>query len=423
MKKNPFNFSEKILHFSQFLYLTLSNFAANNLWESAAACSFGFVFSFVPVSLIILTLLTSIIRIFPEIENYIINYTAQFYSVIDVELALSNITKLQHIHLFDIFLALWVVWMARKLFASIISAMNRIFRSISHRKTTINQLVSFISEFVLVIIIAVVILSSFLMNKILEFSFFDTMRGLFPRLFSQGSNMFFSAVVYLMLFTLTLYYFRVGSGTRPRYSLCIFYSILNTLATYILSQLLNGFLNVSNYNVIYGTISTLIILMLKVYFFFVIFLFIAQMIYVSQFFNTLILNELYLLPDLFENRFFRKVRRVLFINPVSNEASKNTIYFEGGDIIYDENDISDCVYFICQGFVTIANPAEQSVKLINQGSFIGETNCILGKQRGVRAIAQTQCKLIKVSREDFLKILNTNTKASKKAMKKITREV
>ena len=117
------------------------------------------------------------------------------------------------------------------------------------------------------------------------------------------------------------------------------------------------------------------------------------------------------------------MRRILFINPVSNETYKNTIYFEGGDIIYDKEDFSDCVYFICQGFVTIANETEQSVKLINQGSFIGETNCILGKPRGVRAVAQTQCKLIKISKEDFLKIINTNTKASKKAMKKITKEV
>jgi membrane protein len=420
MKKKTFNLSEKLLHFSQFLYLTLSNFAANNLWESAAACSFGFVFSFVPVSLIILTILTSIIRIFPEIENYILSYTAQFYSVIDVELALSNITKLQHIHMFDVFLALWVVWMARKLFASIVSAMNRIFRSISNRKTTINQLVSFISEFVLVIVIAVVILSSFLMNKVLKLSFFETMRQLFPRLLSHGSNLLFSSAVYIMLFTLSLYYFRIGSGTKPRFKLCIFYSFLNTLATFLLSQFLNGFLNISNYNVIYGTISTLIILMLKVYFFFVIFLFTAQMIYVSQFFHTLILNQLYLLPEYLEKSFFSNLRRILFINPVSDETYQNTIYYEGSDVIYLPQENADSVYFICKGFVSIENEETKKSELINQGSFIGENACILNKKRGEKALAFTQCKLIKISKEDFLSILHANPKAASKAMKNLS---
>ena len=420
MKKNTFNLSDKLLHFSQFLYLTLSNFAANNLWESAAACSFGFVFSFVPVSLIILTVLTSIIRIFPEIENYILSYTAQFYSVIDVELALSNITKLQRIHMFDVFLALWVVWMARKLFASIVSAMNRIFRSISNRKTAINQLVSFISEFVLVIVIAVVILTSFLMNKILKLDFFNSVRELFPRFLSHGSNLFFSLVVYLMLFTLTLYYFRVGSGTKPRFRLCVFYSLLNTLATLILSQLLNGFLHVSNYNIIYGTISTLIILMLKVYFFFVIFLFIAQMIYVSQFFNTLILNQLYLLPEYLENSFFSNLRRILFINPSSREAFQNTIYFNGSEMIYGPDEEADSVFFICNGFVSLEHEDGQNSELINQGSFIGETACILNKKRGETAYAFSQCKLIKISKKDFLSILHANPKAASKAMKNLS---
>ena len=415
--------SEKLLHFSQFIFLTFSNFNTNNLWESASSCSFGFVFSFMPVSLIIVAILTSIVRIFPEIEIYISNYANQFSAIIDIEPLLSNITKIQHIHFFDIFLSLWVIWMARKLFSSILIAMNKIFRKTSKRKTTVNQLISFISEFFLVLAIILVIIASFTINKILKFSFFETARSLFPMIFSRSSNLIFSSAFYILIFILSLYFFKIGSGTKPKMRLCIFYSLLNTFATFVLSALLNSFLNTSNYNIIYGTISALIILMLKVYFFFVIFLFIAQMIFVSQFFDTLILNELYLLPDLFENRFFKKIRRILFINPVSNETSRNTVLFNGGETIFDSEDSSDFVYFICQGFVTIANENEKSVQLIHQGSFIGETNCILGKSRGAKAIAQTQCRLIKISREDFFKIINASTQASKKAMKKITREV
>ena len=101
------NITDRLLHFSQLMYFTFSNFAANNLWESASACSFGFVFSFIPITLIILTLLTTVIRIIPEIENYIYSYATQFYSIVDIQAALSNITKIQKIHLFDVFLVLY----------------------------------------------------------------------------------------------------------------------------------------------------------------------------------------------------------------------------------------------------------------------------------------------------------------------------
>lgn len=417
MIKTKFNFSERLLHFSQLMYFTFSNFVSNNLWESASSCSFGFVFSFVPVSLIILTLLTTIIRIVPEIETYILNYAAQFYSVIDVEFALSNITKLQTIHLFDIFLGLWLIWMARKLFSSIVSAMNRIFRSISRRKTTINQLVTFFSEFFLIIVIVLVIIASFTMNKILKFPVFEPFIQMSPLFFNQLSNFVFSFAVYLLLFIVTLYYYKIGSGTKPKWRICIFYSFLNTLSAFIFSFFLNHFITFANYNVIYGTISALIIMMLKVYFFFVIFLFFAQMIYASQFFDTLLLKELYLLPDFYENKLFKNLKRILFINPISNETSENSLYYNGGDVIFTPEEESDCVYYICQGFVKLSY--ENTTRLINLGSFIGDSSCILGKERGQTAIAFTQCKLIKISRKDFMSVLHENSQAASKAMEKL----
>ena len=414
------NITDRLLHFSQLMYFTFSNFAANNLWESASACSFGFVFSFIPITLIILTLLTTVIRIIPEIENYIYSYATQFYSIVDIQAALSNITKIQKIHLFDVFLGLWIVWMARKLFSSIVCAMNRIFRSISKRKTTITQLITFFSEFFLIIVVAVLIITSFTMNKIIKFEIFDPFKAIFPRVFSRRSNEFVSLVVYLMLFIITLYYYKIGSGTKPKWRICLFYAGLSTLSTFVLSFFLNGFINFANYNIIYGTISALIIMMLKVYFFFVIFLFFAQMIYASQFFHTLLLNELYLLPDFYENKLFKNLKRILFINPISNEATENTMYFEGGDVIFTPEEESDSVFYICQGFVSVKGEEKGAlVKLVNQGSFIGDANCILGKPRSQTAVASTQCKLIKIPREEFMSILNANSQAASKAMGKL----
>ena len=63
--------SQKLTKMGQIVYLTCSNFEANNLWESASSCSFGFIFSFVPLALIILTVLVGIIRVSPGILEYV----------------------------------------------------------------------------------------------------------------------------------------------------------------------------------------------------------------------------------------------------------------------------------------------------------------------------------------------------------------
>ena len=54
--------SQKLTKLGQIIYLTCTNFGSNNLLESASACSFGFIFSFVPLALIIFTVLVGIIR-------------------------------------------------------------------------------------------------------------------------------------------------------------------------------------------------------------------------------------------------------------------------------------------------------------------------------------------------------------------------
>ena len=45
MESKKAYFKKTFSRFGQLLYLTISNFTKNALWESAAACSFGFIFS------------------------------------------------------------------------------------------------------------------------------------------------------------------------------------------------------------------------------------------------------------------------------------------------------------------------------------------------------------------------------------------
>ena len=122
--------SQRLTKMGQIVYLTCSNFDANNLWESASSCSFGFIFSFVPLALIILTVLVGIIRVSPGILEYVNVFAQEIESIVDIRPFLNNIINKRNFHIVDVFLAFWIIWMARKLFQSIVRALNKIFNSV-----------------------------------------------------------------------------------------------------------------------------------------------------------------------------------------------------------------------------------------------------------------------------------------------------
>ena len=87
-------FKKVFSRFGQMLYLTISNFTKNALWESASACAFGFIFSFIPVTMIIFTVLVGILRIYPNIYNFIISFTEQFDSVVKITPVLDKMLEI-----------------------------------------------------------------------------------------------------------------------------------------------------------------------------------------------------------------------------------------------------------------------------------------------------------------------------------------
>ena len=407
-----------ITRFSQILYLTISNFTKNALWESASACSFGFIFSFIPITLIIFTVLVGIIQVYPNIYNFIISFATEIQNIVNIIPILNRLMQMHSVNSFNVFLAVWVIWMARKLFNSIISAMNKVFRSVSKRKSWFNQLLTFIIEFTITLIIAVIIIIAFAFTQILSLPFFQNIFSAFPILFKQSSHNIGTFVLYFVLFVSTVIAYRVISGTKPLLRRCMFYAALSTISFFIVSFFINLFMNVTNYNAIYGTISSLVLLMMKVYFFFIIFLFCAQMIYVSQFFDTLLKSEIYQLPGYESKGMGNYLRRFLFINPSEIQTEQNTVYLKIGQTLYTSDQKVTHVYFIKSGAVTEAS--EQSFTLRSQGTFLGDVQCILNQTYQSTATALADCELISFTSEEFMQIIEKSHHAARKAISKIS---
>lgn len=401
----------------QFLYLTIHGFNKNNLWESSYSCSFGFVFSFVPILLMIVSIIVNVLQSSPGVLNFVYEFADQIKDTYDIAPIIDTVKNSAFkFTVVDFVLAVWIFWMGRKMFLSIVYAMNRIFRSRSNRRATINQVVIFLSEFILIILVVLVIILGFVFNKLIHTDLFASITERAPRLFNDFSNNLIKFIIYFVFFIIITLVYRFVSGTAPKFKYCLLFGFLCSLAFFILSVILNKFYRTTNYNLIYGTISTLIIMMAKIYFFFVIFLYGAQMLYVSQFFDTLIRSEVYLRPEFETKNFNDWIRKVLFINAAAISTEENTRFFKPGEVIYKKGDSPEYVYYVCKGIIL----DEENDRNIGAGEFIGEIPCILNKKLEGNYIAKNECKLMFFTEDEFLEFLKENPKAAAKALSKVS---
>ena len=75
------------------------------------------------------------------------------------------------------------------------------------------------------------------------------------------------------------------------------------------------------------------------------------------------------------------------------------VYFKKGDIIFDWGDKSEAIFFIVDGQVSVRTLKNRSFALLSTADSFGEYSLITGKPRTLRATAETDCQLFKLSSE------------------------
>lgn len=401
--------------FGQITYLTTVNYFDNQLASDASACTFGFIFSFIPIIILILTGCIGILKMSPALVETIINWTKQFNIFYDIESYVENLSSLRSFSGINIVLALFMIWMARKLFASIVAGMYSIFRTKSKPRPVLDQFFAFAGEVIIVVICGVVFLATFLSRQILTLPFFDIFRSSAPILFSQISNNIVHIAFYSILFLFTFVCYRVTTHTKPKLSLCFLNASICVTVFFFFVMIISKTINRTNYSSLYGVLSNLMILLFEVWFFFIIFMTCAQMLYVEQFFDSLLIGELYLLPEHDKKGLFNAMKRVLFITPSSLMKKENLVHFVSGEPIYQKDSAVTEVYFVVEGSVKEirANGSEQ---LYLAGSSFGEPEFIMNIKRMSEAYAESNCTLLKIPAADFDDLIKKNPKAAAKAM-------
>ena len=413
--KNKQKFSFRTL--VQSIFLTTDLFIDNSLLQSASSCAFGFLFSLLPVILMILMVISRILHANQDFLIGLYPYISGILTKDQFQAITSSVLEIKKIGIFEIITVLAIFWISRRFFVTVMRVFRKIFKHHTPRKNFFFTLGGFISEVIIIFALSaitsiVVTVAPFITsNRILKF---------FPIIETTIVQLLVIFGPYILLFIAVLLTYRFAPGTKPGIKICATSAFFAVGSFFIIQKLLKFFINMGRYNLVYGVLSNLIVLLLEVFIFFQIFLFFAEYIYVNQFFEILLLGELYLLPNRENQAFIPRIKRILFIKPSKLiNKPENVVFLKKGEVIYEAGKYDASVYYITSGIAEITK--NNSVELVTPGSFIGEISAFLDIPREATVVAKSNLQLIKIKESDFQILLNTNPKVTKKLLENIAK--
>jgi membrane protein len=368
--------------------------------------------------MMVLAVLVRILHASPSFIYAILSFADRYENMFDARSFINTLLAYKTFGWVDMLLVFFIIWMARKFFATIMQGINRIFHYKAPSRPLFNQFIIFAGELILVVLSVIIIFSLFTVRQIFTQPALGILRDQIPHLLGQTPKIIINIFAYSLIFIFVTISYRFAAGTKPPTKLCVVCSAGCTVTFFIISKLINFFLNIENYNLIYGVLSNVMILLFEVYIFFTLFFTCAQIIYVLQFFDPLILGELYLLPERDDTAILSVIKRVLFINPATFMNKNDVVAVKAGDIIFSKDDTTEDCYYVLNGTVVLSR--NDNLTYYDKGSFFGEQACILSKPRAGEAKAQTDCELIRVQAAAFLSLLENDARAAEKALSQVS---
>ena len=398
----------------QSLFITTNLFFQNSLPTIASACALGLLFSVLPVVFLIITMLIRVLHTEQSLVLKFYPYINMLITQEQFESLIQTILSVNKVGTFEIISIVAIFWLARRFFLSVMRGFHIINHQDSRRKGISFTMGGFFGETIAVVGMAIIIAAIFAARSLLKF---DIFAELLPWIDGTLYPLLVSITPPIMLFVITFAAYRYAPGTKPNLWLCARTALYTSLIFKLMTLLFKLFLNTSRYNMIYGVLSNVMVLMLEAGVFFQIFLFFAQFMYVKQFFKTLELAELYLLPDARDRRFIQKYRRKLFFSDFIT-LTDQLISIKKGEVIYAEGYPPDFIYCVADGIIEIAAGSDSSHH--SKGKFFGELSCLTGKPRKETVKAVTPVTLIRFEKREFEQLVSRNPEINTKFLAQLS---
>jgi len=402
--------NDRLKGLAQRLYITWDTFMANDLFTYASAGAYSFLLSALPVLLMVLGILLRLLDTSPEVIRDLLGSSKLFTESLDISSFLDSVMSIKSVGIFEAIIGISIFWMARRFFASIQHGMKIIYRKRGKGKPIKENLVVLAGEAILIILIVAATIFLIAGNAFFNSELSENLFS--PFFFSLLKNIFRYApfaIILVFLFLVYLY----SPRTRPGVKQSLGAAVACSVSFAIVQLVFTSIVNMSRYNLVYGILSNVIVLLLEVYLFFFLFLFYAQFLYVIQFFDSFLLSRIYLLPGYDDPNPLRQLERMLFVKPTLFYR-EYAIRKKAGETIFAIGEDSTELYYVWQGFVALNLPNQ--VIETGCGRIFGEFSLMIGASRTATAVAVTDVVLLKIPGRIFQETVEVDGGMSRRTL-------
>ncbi|MDR2519086.1 MAG: YihY/virulence factor BrkB family protein [Spirochaetaceae bacterium] len=383
----------------QYCWITFEFFNKHGLANHAAAGAYGFLFSAAPALLIVSFAVSRALAASPETAGALIGQLGRSLGdAFDLTGLVAGFLSASQPGAAGFVSIIGLFWTARVFALSLKRGINVIFPD--PEKPLKKLLVSLGMEGAIILFTFIAALSSdaaFVMYQaagVRVFSF-SLIRLLPP------------AVLALLVFGAYAFAPAVGPKKSAALKGTAFCAAAFTLLIFATRHLFNP----AKYNIIYGALGNLIILLADVYFFFMFFFAGAEMAFIINSFDALRLSRFIQFHTGagggFEKRFFLSKR---------GAVAKYLRSYEAGETVFRKGDESREVYYSVDGEAEVYLEENTLLALIAPGRFFGEMGHLLSEGRSATIKAHTRLETLVIPPHIFQELLKHNPDADKQVI-------
>jgi len=395
------------------LWNAIKNYQNNGNVNQAAAISLYAILSFIPLFILTLLLASYIFGSHPNIQKELIGAIREFHPYFSESLLgqLGQIEQKKRVLGWVGIISL--VWFSAMIFSAIETAMNIIFRSRKNRNYIVSKLLAIsmipMGWAVGVISVGITYISTILAKQPLlsgkEFIILPLLHGALFR--------------FVLPYLLTVAFFTLVYKITPTIKVSLGSAITGAAIFAALMEIAKHFFtwyvtNYTRYNVIFGSLETVVILVIWVFYMALILLFCAELISSHRRRNLILLEKAFLKPRKkvmrIEERMFRKFGRM----------------YTKGAYIFREGDTGREMYYILMGNVRVEKSAGQVKKVLAEmgpGEYFGEMAALIEVPRTASALATEDSNLAVIDGNTFRNLLQESGDVSLFMLKEFSNRI
>jgi membrane protein len=374
----------------------------------SAAGALAFLLSAVPALLLSFGLAGMILQLFPNGTRVFQHWIGRFLGPVHLPDAAPQIFGQGFFALGTLAAILGLVYSSRQFFSSIRKTLKVIWGSPDTAPSMFRSVSGYALELVsLVLAVAVLALSEATRTLV-----FANRHDLDPSVFSF-MKVLVSGIPFVVLWAFVAVTLRRFPLQKPgRKATAVSSAVAVALFT-LSAEILRVAINTNQYELLYGVVANLVVVLLNVSAFFSLYFMTAAYLFVEQHFDALLFGRYYRRWGQ-ENLSFAD--KFLFRNP----QRLKDLYgrgFDAGALLFQAGDQDKTVFFIETGEVEIVLPAGAApsvVAVIRPGQIFGESALILGEPRNATVRAKTPLTVLELPPELFEFYLRTDRFASKR---------